>query len=78
MNIVTRRTALVAGAVGLLSGAISSPVLADVRDYEFQLLQNEAKKGDGTIVTVRLLNINDPFRVELRRELIEDGAFPAD
>jgi hypothetical protein len=29
-------------------------------------------------VTVRLLNINDPFRVELRRELIEDGAFPAD
>ena len=56
MNIVTRRTAVVAAAVGLLSGAISSPALADVRDYEFQLVQNEAKKGDGTIVSVRLVN----------------------
>ena len=56
MNIVTRRTAVVAAAVGLLSGAILSPALADVRDYEFQLLQNEVKKGDGTIVTVRLVN----------------------
>jgi hypothetical protein len=27
-------------------------------------------------VTVALLNINDPFRVELREELIEEGVFP--
>jgi hypothetical protein len=56
MNIVTRRTAVVAAAVGLLSGAISPSALADVRDYEFQLVRNEAKKGNGTIVSVRLVN----------------------
>lgn len=27
-------------------------------------------------VTVAVLNINDPFRVELREELIEEGVFP--
>ena len=27
-------------------------------------------------VTVELLKINDPFRVELRQELIEEGLFP--
>ncbi len=27
-------------------------------------------------VTVRVLNINDPYRVELRRGLIEEGLFP--
>lgn len=27
-------------------------------------------------VTIDLLNINDPFRVELREELIEEGLFP--
>jgi HNH endonuclease len=27
-------------------------------------------------VTVELLQINDPFRVELRRELMEEGVFP--
>jgi anti-sigma factor RsiW len=29
---------------------------ADVKDYEFQLVQNEMKKGDGAIVAVRLVN----------------------
>jgi hypothetical protein len=29
-------------------------------------------------VTVAVLNINDPFRVELREELIEEGIFPPD
>jgi YtkA-like len=56
MNIVTRRFLLIAGTIGLLSSAVSPPALADVRDYEFQLVQNEAKKGDGAIVAVRLVN----------------------
>ena len=30
--------------------------LADVKDYEFQLVQSEMKKGDGAIVAVRLVN----------------------
>jgi hypothetical protein len=32
-----------------------APAFADVKDYEFQLVQNEAKKGEVTIA-VRLLN----------------------
>jgi len=35
--------------------AIGSPVLAEIRDYEFQLVQNEVKKGDA-LVAVRLVN----------------------
>ena len=31
---------------------------ADVKDYEFQLVQSEAKKGDA-IIAVRLLNKKD-------------------
>jgi hypothetical protein len=41
--------------VGLLSAAAASSVLAGVKDYEFQLLQNEVKKGDA-VVTVRLID----------------------
>jgi hypothetical protein len=50
MNIVT------VGPIALFWVALASPALAEVRDYEFQLVQNEAKKGDGAIVAVRLVN----------------------
>jgi hypothetical protein len=56
MNIVTRRYLLVAGTIGLLSGALLSPTLADVRDYEFQLVQSEVKKSDSAMVAVRLVD----------------------
>ena len=56
MNIVTRRTLVRAIPIGLLWAAVVPPVLAEVRDYEFQLMQSEVKKGDGAIVAVRLVN----------------------
>ncbi len=56
MNLVTRRYLAIAGTVALLCGATLSSAAADVRDYEFQLVQNEAKKGDGAIVAVRLVD----------------------
>jgi hypothetical protein len=56
MNIVTRRTLVIAGMIGLLSGVSLSPALADVRNYEFQLVQNEVKKSSAAIVAVRLLD----------------------
>ena len=56
MNILTRRSALTAGPIALLWLGLASPVLAGVSDYEFQLLQNEVKKGDGAIISVRLVN----------------------
>jgi hypothetical protein len=41
---------------GLLWGIFASAALADVKDYEFQLVQSEMKKGDGAIIAVRLVN----------------------
>jgi hypothetical protein len=35
---------------------VSAAALADVKDYEFQLVQSEIKKGDDAIVAVRLVN----------------------
>jgi hypothetical protein len=55
MNIYPRKSLLVA-TIGVLFGVLLSPVRADVRDYEFQLVQNDAKKGEGVIVAVRLIN----------------------
>jgi hypothetical protein len=46
------KTAAVAAAITLWSLA---PAFADVKDYEFQLVQSEARKGEATIA-VRLLN----------------------
>jgi len=45
-----------AACVALTLAATASPVMADVKDYEFQLVQTEMKKGDGAIVAVKLIN----------------------
>jgi hypothetical protein len=55
MKIENANRALV-GALLLLSVASASHAWADVKDYEFQLVQTEVKKGDGAIVAVRLVN----------------------
>jgi hypothetical protein len=55
MTILTRRSALTAAPIVVLSTALAWPLLAGVQDYEFQLVQSEAKKGDA-IVAVRLVN----------------------
>jgi hypothetical protein len=56
MNIVTRRSVAKTLPIGLLCALLGSPVLAEVRDYEFQLVQSEVKKSDGAIVAVRLID----------------------
>jgi hypothetical protein len=56
MPIITRRAAMLAASFGFASLAIASSASAEVRDYEFQLTQSEAKKGDGAVVAVRLVN----------------------
>ena len=48
--------ALIALACGVVWAVFSPAALADVKDYEFQLVQSEMKKGDGAIVAVRLVN----------------------
>lgn len=55
MNVQTMNRALTV-ALLVLSALSASPVQADVKDYEFQLVQNEVKKGNGVVVAVRLMN----------------------
>lgn len=55
MKTVGRNFARVAATFGMLSFGLAS-VRADIKDYEFQLVQTEVKKGEGAIVAVRLMN----------------------
>jgi hypothetical protein len=55
MNVFTKQLLAAAGVIATLWVASASPLFAGVQDYEFQLVQNEAKKGDA-IVAVRLVN----------------------
>jgi hypothetical protein len=48
---ISLKTAAVTAAMALWAAS----AVADVKDYEFQLVKNEAKKGEATIA-VRLLN----------------------
>jgi len=50
---IFRATAALAVALSLYGE--SAPAVADINDYEFQLMQNEAKKGEA-VIAVRLVN----------------------
>ena len=56
MRTSSKNCAAVAALFGLMWVVVSAAALADVKDYEFQLVQSEMKKGDGAIVAVRLVN----------------------
>jgi hypothetical protein len=56
MKTLRKKFAPLAALVALLWGTFVPPARADVKDYEFQLVQSEVKKGDGAIVAVRLVN----------------------
>lgn len=53
MNLISKTAVTLAGCACI---AVASPALAEVKDFEFQLVQAEVKKGDGAIVAVRLVN----------------------
>jgi hypothetical protein len=36
--------------------AVAVPALADIKDYEFRLVQSELKQGNGVVVTVQLID----------------------
>jgi hypothetical protein len=55
MNLCTGKVALTAGLIALASMTTVLHTLADVRDYEFRLVQTEVKKGEA-IVAARLVN----------------------
>jgi hypothetical protein len=55
MRTLTKSTAVLALMWGALLPSFVA-AFADVKDYEFQLVQKEIKKGDGAIIAVRLMN----------------------
>jgi hypothetical protein len=56
MKTLRSTCAVLAALFGLAWAATPSPAPADVKDYEFQLVQSELKQGDGAVVAVRLVN----------------------
>jgi hypothetical protein len=56
MKTRSKKLAVLAAVSGLLWISLDLPAFADVKDYEFQLVQSEMKKGAGAIVAVRLVN----------------------
>ena len=78
MNVFTKQFFTAAGVITTLLVASASPLFAGVQDYEFQLVQNEAKKGDA-IVAVRLVNkgtgeaVSDAVIAAKRIDMAPDG-----
>ena len=56
MRTCNKSNVVVALLFSLAFGFLTSATRADVKDYEFQLVQSEMQKGDGVIVAVRLVN----------------------
>jgi hypothetical protein len=58
---------------------LGSPARAEIKDYEFQLVQPNVKKGDGTVVAVRLISkktgkaISDAVIFAKRIDMAPDG-----
>jgi hypothetical protein len=52
----SKKLAVLAAVIGLLLISRELPAFAGERDYEFQLVQSELKKGAGAIVAVRLVH----------------------
>ena len=78
MNVFTKQFFAAAGMITTLWVASASPLFAGVQDNEFQLVQNEAKKGDA-IVAVRLVNkrtgeaVSDAVIAAKRIDMAPDG-----
>ena len=49
MHLTIRKAALLAAMICFAWTGLVSAVRADVKDYEFQLVQSELKKGDSVI-----------------------------
>ena len=48
--------AAMAALIGVASAGAASPALADIKNYEFQLVQPTVKAGADRVVTVRLID----------------------
>lgn len=56
MTAYSMKRAAMAALTVVLSLTAFSAAYADIKDYEFQLVQTEIKQGDGAVIAVRLLD----------------------
>ena len=56
MTVRTNARALLAAFILVAAALMPTSVLAELADYEFQLVEPTVKTGDATIIAVRLLN----------------------
>jgi hypothetical protein len=56
MTIFRIKPAVTAALAAVLSLAAFSAVLADIKNYEFQLVHTNVKQGDGAIIAARLVD----------------------
>jgi YtkA-like len=79
MNVFNVKRAARAALLGLACMGAVSQAWAGIGDYEFQLVQTQVKKGDGAIVTVRLVDkrsgkpVPDAVIIAKRIDMAPDG-----
>lgn len=56
MSLLNMKHAAAAALIGVAATVTLGPASAGTKDYEFQLVKSEVKKGDGAIVAVRLVD----------------------
>ena len=77
MQFFNSKGAAFAATMIALAGA--GTAWADVKDYEFQLVQNESKMGDGAVISVRLVDkrnrnpVADAVIMAKRIDMAPDG-----
>lgn len=56
MNVFRMKYVAAATLISLACAGVTSEAWAGIRDYEFQLVQPQIKKGDGAVIAVRLVD----------------------
>ena len=79
MKTTTRARALAAALIGLSLTGAPKPAFADIKDYEFQLVDQTVKAGADKVITVRLVNkktgkpVPDAVIFATRLDMAPDG-----
>ena len=79
MNTLKHARAIAAALIGLAMAATTNAARADVKDYEFQLVDSSIKAGPDAIIIVRLINkptgkpVPDAVIFTTRLDMAPDG-----
>src|ERR1700749_245323 len=79
MKTFTQAHAFVAALIAVAIGSASTPALADIEDYKFELVEQTIQAGPDKIITVRLMNtktgkpVPDAVIFATRLDMAPDG-----